>query len=262
MSIHSTAVIHPNAQLDDTVEVHPYAIIGEKVRIGSGTSIGAHAVIAGDTVIGKNNTIASSAQIGILSQDLKHNFDLPGRCEIGDGNIIREFVTITASTMPTPEDSDRVTSLGNNNFLMAYVHVGHDCHIRNHVIIGSFAGVSGHIEVHDYANISGLNPLHHGIQIGTHAFVGGQSRVSQDCPPYMLTAGIPCKCHGPNTIGLQRRGFDKEARKRIKEIYRIMYRSKLSVENALEEIERSVDDSVERMTFIEFVRNSKRGISR
>jgi UDP-N-acetylglucosamine acyltransferase len=262
MSIHPTAIVHPDAQLADDVTVHPYAVIGEQVRIGSGTSIGPHAVIAGDTVIGERNTIASSAQVGILTQDLKHNFDLPGRCEIGNDNVIREFATITASTMPTPEDTHRVTSIGNNNFLMAYVHIGHDCHIRNNIIIGSFAGVSGHIEVFDYANISGLTALHHEVQVGSYAFVGGMSRVSQDCPPYMLTAGIPCKCYGPNTVGLERRGFDAAARKRVKELYRITYRSKLSLEAALDEIERSVEESVERTTFVDFIRNSTRGISR
>lgn len=262
MSIHPTAIVHPDAELAADVEIQAYSVIGPQVRIGAGTVVGPHSVIEGDTVIGEHNVFRSGVQIGILTQDLKHNPELPGQCRIGNHNVIREYATITASTMHTPADTDRVTSLGDHNLVMCYAHIGHDCHIRNHCIIASYAGVSGHIEVHDHANIAGLVALHQEIRVGSYSFVGGMSRVSKDCVPYMVTAGIPCRCHAPNMIGLQRHGFDKEARARIKEMYKIMFRSNLNTTQALEEIERSVDDTEERRYFTDFVRNSIRGITK
>lgn len=262
MRIHPTAIVHPDAELAEDVEVQAYSIIGPQVRIGAGTVVGPHCVIEGDTVIGSGNRFHSGGQIGILTQDLKHNPELPGQCRIGDNNVIREYVTITASTMQTPDQDDRVTSLGDNNLLMCYVHVGHDCHIGNHCIIASYAGVSGHIVVDDYANIAGLTALHQDIRVGSYAFVGGMSRVSKDAAPFMVSAGIPCRCHSPNTVGLQRHGFGKERRTAIKEMYKIMFRSKLNTTQALEEIVRSVDDSDDRRYFVDFVRNSIRGITK
>jgi UDP-N-acetylglucosamine acyltransferase len=262
MKIHPTAIVHPEAQLAKGVEVQPFSIIGAGVRIGAGTVVGPHCILDGDTIIGEGNRFASGAQIGILTQDLKHNPELPGKTLIGHRNVIREYATITASTMQTANQPGRVTSVGDDNLIMCYVHIGHDCHIGNHCIIASYSGLSGHVDVHDYANIAGMAALHQETRVGTHAFVGGMSRVTMDCVPYMITAGIPPHVSAPNTIGMERRGLSPELRAHVKEMYRIMFRSKLNTTQALAEIERSVDDSPERRCFVDFVRSSVRGISK
>ena len=260
MNIHATAVIHPEADLAEDIEVQPYAIIGPQVRIGAGTVVGPHAVIDGDTVIGERNRIFSGAQIGVQSQDLKDIPALVGRTVLGDDNIIREFVTISASTR-LAEDDGNVTSLGDNCLLMAYCHVAHDCHVGNHVIMANTASLSGHVEVDDRVTIGGFAGVHQECRIGRYAFLGGMVRCIKDAPPYMIVEGQETlRCAGPNSIGLQRQGFDADARKRIKTIYKIMYRSRLNTTQALEEIERSVPESEERRVFVEFARNSKRGI--
>ena len=262
MSLHPSAIIHPDAQLAGDVEVQAFSIIGPKVKIGAGTVVGPHCVIEGDTVIGERNRFFSGAQIGILSQDLKHNPDLLGRAVIGNDNIIREFVTVSSSTMESEEETDRLTSIGDNCLLMSYVHVGHDCHIGNSVILASYAGLSGHVDIHDDANIGGMTGLHQESRVGQHAFVAGHSRLLKDAPPYMVVEGNPCKCHGPNTIGLQRNGLDQNARSRVKEIYKIMFRSNLNTTQALAELDKSIDPSEERDLFVEFVRQSTRGITK
>lgn len=262
MKIHPSAVVHPEAQLAEGVEIQPYSIIGPRVRIGAGTVVGPHCVIDGDTVIGEGNRFYSGAQIGIPTQDLKHNTALPGRARIGNNNVIREFVTFSASTMQTAEQTDRVTSLGDGNLLMCYAHIGHDCHVGSQCIIANATGLSGHIEVEDFANIGAMVGVHQEVRIGTHAFVGAMSRVGMDCVPYMITGGSPCRCASPNHVGLERRGFSPEARARVKELYRIMFRSKLNTTQALAEIERSVEGSPERARFVDFVRGSVRGIQK
>jgi UDP-N-acetylglucosamine acyltransferase len=256
------AIVHPEAQLADGVEVQAFSIIGPKVHIGKGTVVGPHCVIDGDTVIGENNRFASGAQIGILTQDLKHNPDLPGRTRIGNRNVIREFATITASTMQTADQADRVTSVGDDNLIMTYVHLGHDCHVGNNCIIASYSGLSGHVDVFDHANIAGMVALHQEVRVGSYSFVGGMSRITMDCAPFMITAGIPPKVSAPNSVGMERRGLTPEARGRVKEMYKIMFRSKLNTSQALAEIERSVEDSPERKVFVEFVRGSLRGVTK
>jgi UDP-N-acetylglucosamine acyltransferase len=262
MKIHPTAIVDSGAELADDVEVQPYTLIGPQVRIGSGTVVGPHCVLAGRTVIGKNNRIFSGAQVGVVSQDMKHHPDLLGRVEIGDENYIREHVTISASTISSDEEDHRVTSIGNGCWLMAYSHVGHDCHLANQVIMANCASLAGHVEVADFANIGGLAGVHQECAIGTLCFVGGMSRISQDVPPFMIVEGNPARCHGPNSVGLRRRGFDEAARGRIKTMYRLMYRSNHNVTQALHEIEREVEESVERSTFVEFYRQTIRGVTR
>jgi UDP-N-acetylglucosamine acyltransferase len=260
MNIHATAVIHPDAELADDVEVQPYAVIGPQVRIGAGSVVGPHAVLDGDTVIGERNRIFSGAQIGVLSQDLKHLPGLLGRVAIGNDNFIREFVTISASTRLS-EDDDNVTSIGDNCMLMAYTHVAHDCHMGNSVIMANNSSLSGHVEVEDYVIFGGFAGVHQDCRVGRHAFVGGMARCVQDPPPYMIVEGQEnIRCVAPNMIGLKRRGFDADALKRIKTLHKLMYRSNLNTTQALEEIERSVPESEERTVFVEFVRSSKRGI--
>jgi UDP-N-acetylglucosamine acyltransferase len=262
MNIHPSAIIHSEAQLADDVEVQAFSIIGPKVTIGAGSCVGPHCVITGDTVIGERNRFFSGAQIGILSQDLKHNEDLLGRTLIGNDNTFREFVTITGSTIPTKEDYDRMTSVADGCLLMTYVHLGHDCHIGNSNIFAAYVGLAGHVDTENNVNIGGQTGVHQDVCLGCYAFVGGMTRTTKDVPPYMIVEGSPCRCIGPNTIGLERNGFDREARARVKELYKITYRSKLNTTQALEEIDRSVDESEERNHFVEFVRQSARGIAK
>lgn len=262
MNIHPMAIVHPDAELAADVEVQAFSIIGPRVRIGRGTIVGPHCVLDGDTIIGEHNRFSSGAQVGIPTQDLKHDLSLVGKTRIGDRNVVREFATITASTVPSADQADRMTSIGNDNLLMTYVHIGHDCHVDNHCIIASYCALAGHVDVHDYANIAGMAAFHQDVRVGAHAFIGGMSRVTMDCAPYMITAGNPPRCAGPNAVGMERRGVSPEARARVKELHRIMFRSKLNTTQALAEVERSVDASPERDYFVEFVRNSARGVTK
>lgn len=262
MKIHPTAIVDPRAELADDVEVQAFTIVGPQVRIGGGTIVGPHCVLDGRTVIGAGNVFYSGAQIGIVCQDLKHRRDLVGRVSIGDGNQIREHVTISASSLESAEDEHRVTSVGNGCLLMAYAHVAHDCHVGNNVIMANCTALAGHVDVEDWASLSGLCAVHQFCIIGAHSFVGGLTRVTKDIPPYMIVEGNPARCCGPNSIGLRRRGFSDEARARIKQMYKIMFRSDLNTTQALHEIEASVEDSPERTHFLEFVRKSIRGITK
>ena len=262
MKIHPTAIVHPDAELAEDVEIQPYAIIGPRVRIGKGTVVGPHCVFGGDTVIGERNRFFPGGQIGAPSQDLKSAPGLEGRLRIGNDNVIREFVTLTVNTMRDESETHRATTIGNNNLLMCYVHLGHDCKIGNNTVLASYAGLSGHVEVHDYANVGGLTAIHQFVRIGTYAFIGGSSGVAKDCMPYMLSSGFPCRCHGPNLVGLERGGIDKEARARVKEMYRILCRSNLNTKQALDEIRRTVEDCEQRRGLIEFVESSERGVTK
>ncbi len=261
MKIHPTAIVHPKAELAEGVEIQPYTVIGPQVRIDEGTIVGPHCVIDGRTTIGKNNHIFSGAQIGILSQDLKHKAGLIGRTEIGDSNMIREHVTISASTMSSYDDDHRVTSIANGCLFMAYSHVAHDCHVGSNVIMANCASLGGHVDVEDNASIGGLSGVHQETVIGKLAFVGGMSRVSKDVPPFMIVEGNPARSIGPNTVGLRRYGLDQEARTRIKQMYKIVFRSGFNMTQALQEIEATVDESEERMILVEFIRRSIRGVT-
>jgi UDP-N-acetylglucosamine acyltransferase len=262
MKIHPTALVDSRAELADDVEIQPYTIVGPHVRIESGTVVGPHCVLDGRTVIGRNNRIYSGAQIGIVCQDLKHRHDLIGRVVLGDNSMIREHVTISASSMESPEDEHRTTSLGSGCLLMAYAHVAHDCQVGDGVIMANCTALAGHVQVEDYATLSGLCAVHQFCMVGAHSFVGGLARVTKDVPPYMIVEGNPARCFGPNTVGLRRRGFSEEARGRIKQMYRIMFRSDLNTTQALHEIETTVEDSDERAHFLDFFRRSLRGVTK
>jgi UDP-N-acetylglucosamine acyltransferase len=262
MSIHPTAIIDPDAELADDVEVQAYTIIGPQVRIGAGTVVGPHCTIDGRTVIGERNRFYSGAQIGIVPQDLKHNHDFLGRFEMGDGNVVREHVTMSSSTMQTKADEDKVTRVGSNCLFMAYSHVAHECNIGSQVIMANSVALAGHVEVEDEAIIGGLSAVHQFVRIGQYAMIGGMTRLSNDAPPYMITAGVPALVSGPNTVGLKRHGFSREQRARIKQMFKIIYRSGLNTTQAMTAIEAQVEESSERSTFIEFVRKSNRGITR
>ena len=265
MRIHSSSIVHPKAQLAEDVEVQPFTIIDEDVRIGPGTVVGPHCVITGHTVIGAKNHIYSGAQIGVLSQDLKQRAGMTGKVVIGDGNAIREFVTISASALYGPEDEDKpekITSIGDSCLFMAYSHVAHDCQVGDGVIMANSVALSGHVEVQDWAIIGGLSGVHQFCIIGVNAFIGGMSRISKDVPPFMIVEGNPSRCHGPNLVGLERNGFDKEARARIKQMYKLLYRSGLNTSQAIEEIEDGIKDCEERRILLSFVRQSERGLTK
>jgi len=233
--IHPTAVIHSGATLHPTVKVGPYAVIGEKVTIGPNTDIGAHVVIDGHTEIGANNQIFPGAVIGIEPQDLKYDGSV-SLVKIGDNNKIREYVTINRAT-----HAGEATIVGNDNLLMAYVHVAHNCVIANQVIIANAVALAGHVEIESNAVIGGVLGIHQFVHIGRYAMLGGMSRIDRDVPPYTVVEGNPCRVRGLNAIGLRRAGItDLEGGRyyrELKEAYRIVYRSGLSLKEALPQLE-------------------------
>ena len=231
-NIHPTAIIDPKAQLADDCTVGPYAVIGENVSIGPETEVGHGCHINGNVTVGVGNTFYPYCCIGLAPQDVGYSGE-QFAVEIGDHNILREFCTVN---MGTAKDR-KITSIGNNNYLMTYVHIGHDCDIGDHVVMINNVGISGHTRVDDHAIISGLTGLHHYVTVGQYAFVGGMSRIYHDAPPYMITEGNPSKVHRVNVIGLQRHGFSSDAIDALKRAHRIIYRSKLTRVEALKIIE-------------------------
>ncbi len=255
--IHPSAIIYPGAEIDIDVEIGPYAVIGENVKIGRGTSIGPSAVIQGWTEIGKNNKIFHLCSVGAVPQDLKYRGEKTF-LKIGDGNIIREFATIHLGTVT----GDGETTIGDRNLFMAYCHVAHDCHIGSNVVMANGAALAGHITVEDYAILGGMSGIHQYVRVGAHVMVGGGAMVGQDIPPYTMASGDRATLHGLNLVGLKRRGFSDEIIADIKKAYKILVRSNLRVEDALERIRKEVTMSPEIEHFVEFVEKSERGICR
>ncbi len=261
MKIHPSAIVDPAAELADGVEVQAYSIIGPQVTIGADTVVGPHCVIEGRTVIGARNRFSSSAQIGTLSQDLKHNLDFVGRTSIGDDNHFREFVTVNASTVTSEEDADKVTVVGNGGLFMVSSHVGHECHVGDGVVMANCVALGGHVTIEDNVILGGLSAVHQFCSVGTLAIIGGGTMVRKDVPPYFVVEGYPDSCRGPNTIGLERNGISKEAQRVIRSVYKLLYLSSLNTSQALERIEAEVPDCPERRRIVDFVRASKRGIA-
>ena len=259
MQIHSSAIVDPGAELANDVQVQAFTIIGGSVKIGRGTVVGPHCVITGHTELGENNQIFSGAQIGIMSQDLKHQDDTTGRVVIGDNNIIREFVTISRSTLHD-ESPFLPTTIGSNCFFMACSHVAHDCVLGDGVIMANSVALAGHVEIHDSVIIGGLTGVHQFVTLGRNAFIGGMTRIGKDAPPYMIVDGAEARCCGPNLVGLQRAGFEKAALGRIKSMYKILYRANLNVTQAVLRIKDEIADSVERETVLSFIKKSRRGL--
>jgi UDP-N-acetylglucosamine acyltransferase len=255
MSIHPTAVISPGAKIEEDVEIGPYAVIGSDVTIKKGTKIGPHVVIEGWTTIGEKCQIYTGAVIGSPTQDLK-NEGKRSYVEIGDGNIIREYVTINRATR-----AEGITRIGNMNLLMTSVHIAHDCILGDGIIMGNLATLAGHVVVEDRAIIEGLTGVHQFIRIGSYAFIGGYSKVVKDISPYLKVAGQPTEVYGINTIGLERNGFTEETIKNIEKAYRILFRSRLNVTQALKRFE-GKDLTPEARHMVEFIKNSTRGICR
>jgi len=264
MPIHPTAIIDPSAELASDVEVQAYSIIEAQVQIGAGTVIGPHNVIGAGTVMGRENRTYSGAQVGVAPQDLKHNRERVGNTILGDHNIIREFVTISSSTVygDGPTEDSKATRIGSHCLLMATCHVGHDCLLGDHVIIANDSPLAGHVTIHDRAFIGGLTGIHQFCTIGTMAFVGGMARVNKDVLPYMLCEGHPARCFGPNVIGLERNGLAPEQIKTIRNIYKLLYRSDLNTSHAVERIKAEIPDSQEKSTLLDFIANAKRGLTK
>ena len=257
MKIHPTAIISAEAQLDEGVEVGPYAVIGRDVKIGRNTIIGPHAMIDDFTHIGSSCHIFQFASIGSMPQDLKFSGEKT-RVVIGDFNIIREFVTIHRSTTA----DIGVTILGDHNLIMAYCHVAHNCKLGNHIIMSNGATLGGPTHIEDYAIIGGLTGVHQFSRIGAHCIVGGASGVNKDVPPYTTVAGNHARPFGLNLIGLKRRGFPEETIKALKKAYRIIFRSQLLLDAAIKKVEAEVEDYPEVRYFVQFIKESKRGVCR
>lgn len=255
--IHATAIVHPKAKIGENVEIGPYAVVGENVSIGNGTRIGAHAVIDDWTEIGEDNRIFQFASVGAQPQDLKFQGE-ETVLRIGDRNTIREFVTMHRGTA----DGGGETVVGNDNLFMAYTHIAHDCRVSNHVVMANCATLAGHVEVDDYAILGGLSAYHQFVRIGCHVMISGGAIAAQDIPPYTIAQGDRASTHGINSIGLSRRGFSKDAVRSIKNVYKLVFRSELRLEDALARAEEEYGEVPEVKIFTEFIRGSERGVAR
>jgi len=259
--IHPTAIVDPAAQLEDDVEVGAYTLIGPDVSIGAGTRVGPHVVIDGITHIGRENTIYQFSSIGAPPQDKKYAGE-PTRLEIGDRNTIREFCTFNRGT----SQDVGVTRLGNDNWIMAYVHLAHDCQIGSHTIFANNAQLAGHVHVGDWAIMGGFSNVHQFCKIGAHAMVGMSTSLTQDVPPFVILSGNPAAAHGINSEGLKRRGFSQEAINAIRHAYKLIYKSGLTLDQAkaaLQEQELAAPEFEPHMKLLrEFLENVTRGIVR
>jgi len=256
--IHSTALIDPKAEIGEGVEIGPYSVIEKDVSIGEGTKVGPHVVIREGTHIGKRCQIFQFASVGEAPQATFYRGEKTSLF-MGDQNIIREFVTLHRGTIK----GGGKTAIGNENFFMAYSHVAHDCQIGNQVVLANGATLAGHILIEDYAVIGGLSAIHQFCQVGTHAFISGLTGVSLDIPPYMLASGSRAKLFGLNAVGLKRHGFSEETLKTLKKVYRIIFRSGLTLEKAMKKVEEDeISKTPEVQHLLQFIQRSKRGISR
>ena len=257
MSIHGTAVVSSSAKLASDIKVGPYSIIGEDVDIDSGCRIDGHVVINGPTRIGKNNHIYPFTSIGDDPQDKKYAGE-PTRLAIGAGNTIREYCTISRGTV----QDEGLTRVGDDNWIMAYVHIAHDCRIGDHCIFANNATLAGHVRVGDWATFSGFTGAHQFCRVGAHAFLGMYSGTTRDIPAYTLIAGQPPSSKGINTKGLKRRGFTTHQLRNIRGAYRLVYCSGLKLAEAIAELEGAVGDQPELELFVESLKSSERGIIR
>ena len=251
------AVVHPKAELAEGVKVGPFSVIGPDVQIDSGTEIGPHVVIKGPTAIGRDNMIYQFSSIGEDPQDKKYADELT-RLEIGDGNVIREFVTMHRGT----QQDQGLTLIGSDNLFMAYVHVAHDCVIGDHVIMANGASIAGHVHVGDHAILGGFTLVHQFTQIGEYSFSAMGSAITQDVPPFVMVGGRPTRPHGINSVGMERNGKSPEVIRQIRQAYKILYKNNLRLEDAIEEMEGMAGESNELSNMVSFLRNVTRGILR
>ncbi len=255
--IHSTSIVDAKANIDTDVEIGPFCIIKAGAEIGKRTRLLSNVIVEGSTEIGEDCTIHPFSSIGLPPQDLKYRGENTRLC-IGRNNIIREYTTIHRASV----GGDGVTSINDNNFLMAYVHVAHDCKVGSNVIMANAATLAGHVAVEDYAVIGGLVAVHQFTRIGKYAMVGGFSGIGQDIPPYMVASGARAKLFGPNIIGLKRHGFSDASIMAIKQAYKILFRGKSTLKDAIMKVRAELPPSDEIAHLIEFIEQNKRGICR
>jgi UDP-N-acetylglucosamine acyltransferase len=259
--VHPTAIVDPKAELDASVAVGPYAVIGAHVRIGAGSSIGAHCVLDGHTTIGRDNRIFQFGSVGAPPQDKKYSGE-PTRLEIGNGNTIREFVTINTGTL---QDAG-VTRLGDDNWIMAYVHIAHDCQLGSHLILANAVQLAGHVHLGDWVFLGGLSGVHQFVRVGAHAMTGFQTRLAQDVPPFVTAAGNPAQAQGVNQEGLRRRGYSPERIGAVKQMHKLLYRQGLTLADARGEIAKLREAQPEAQADVDlmlgFLASAERGIVR
>jgi UDP-N-acetylglucosamine acyltransferase len=253
-NIHKTAIVDPKAELGKNVEISPFAIIEEDAVIGNGSWIGPNVFIANGTRIGKNCKVYQGAVLGTVPQDLKFEGEKT-TLEIGDETVIREYCTLNRGT------KDRLkTEVGTNCLLMAYVHVAHDCHLGNNVILANAINMAGHVTMEDFVGIGGMTPIHQFVRIGQHAYIGGGYRIPKDVPPFILAGREPLQFAGINSIGLKRRGFSSEQIQKIQRVYKIIYRNKLNVTQAITRIKEEYELEGEVKQIVDFYESSERGV--
>ena len=257
MAIHPTAVVEPGAQVDPTCEIGPFAVVGPNVKLGPRNVLAAHAIVTGHTTVGEGNRVFPHAVLGEVPQDLKYRGE-PTRLEIGSRNTFRECVTVNLGTA----QGGGVTTIGNGCLLMAYSHIGHDCRLGDGAIIANSVALAGHVILEDHVHMSGLAAAHQFCRIGRLAFVSGLTGVAMDVPPYCTVAGPRAELAGLNTVGMQRAGMTEEQIGRVKQAYKVVFRSNLGLAEALAQLERELGSHAEIAHFIAFVKASQRGITR
>ena len=256
--IHTTAVILPGAEISDNVEIGPYTVIGEHVRIGRNTKIGAHSVIEGNTEIGDNNNISHFVTIGTPPQDIGYKGE-DTRVVIGSNNIIREYTTVHRATTK----QDRVTIIGNNNYIMCYSHIAHDCVLGNNIIMVNAATLGGHTCVGDNVTLSSFVASHQFVRIGSYAFVSGITGLPRDIPPYMMASGPRASLYGLNLVGLRRKGFSREAITGLRKAYRIIWRESSILKDGIKRVKEEMEPFPELDFLLDFLTaDSPRGITR
>jgi UDP-N-acetylglucosamine acyltransferase len=252
--IHPTAIVAPDAEIAGNVEIGAFAIIGEGCTIGAGSIIAPRATLERNVTLGDSVMVGIGSILGGAPQDLKYGGE-ETTVEIGDGTVIREYVTINRGTAHSFK-----TTVGNNCLLMSYVHIAHDCRLGNNVILSNVVQLAGHVTIEDRAILSGLSAVHQFARIGHHSFIGGMSRVSKDIPPFLKAVGNPVKLYGLNTIGLQRSGIDEGTIRELKRAYRLLFRSDLNVTQAIERAQTEIEPLPEVLELIRFVEGSERGV--
>jgi len=254
--IHPSALVDSRAQLGEGCEVGPFSVIGSNVKLGAGCRLHSHVVLDGLTTIGDRCEFFPFACVGLKTQDLKFK---GGKCytEIGSDNVFREHMTVHSAT-----SDGGVTRIGSHNNFLAYSHVAHDCQVANHVIFSNNGTLAGHVVVEDYAIVGGLAAIHQFCRIGTMSIIGGCAKVVQDVPPYMIVDGHPAETRGVNKVGLERNGVPEEVQKSLREAFKIVFKSGLTMSNALDRLHLELPPSRELEHFIDFCRKSERGIAR
>jgi UDP-N-acetylglucosamine acyltransferase len=256
MSVHSTAIVDPTAKVHPSSKIGPYSTVGSNVELGEGSELVSHVVIEGPSKIGKNNRFFPFSSIGLAPQDLTYRGE-PTRLEIGDNNVIREFVTLNRGTVK----GGGLTQIGSHTLIMAYTHVAHDCVIGDHVILANAATLGGHVTVEEWAVVGALCPVHQFVRIGAHAYIGGGTTITRDVLPFSKTAAERgTHAYGLNALGLERRGFSKERIRRIHHAYKVLLASKLNTSQALERLKSEPDRGEDIDKLIRFVETSGRGV--